>query len=238
MRADQDGRIPVKAFAFLVRGGLGLDVNPFAGNAIVADQVAFLPLGVNDVRVGRVDRWLMAVGKQRDEPVTVANPVDVVRAGRAALGAVVLRAAVNVVERRIVVNGHFVELGYRQVGKKPVGFSKIERLVKPAVGAEHHVFRIGRVKGHGMVVAVLVTVRLSDKGLAAVLADVQRRVHLVDAVELVRTGEDFLVIMGPGAAGQVIAAFLPTLATVCRAPETALTAAEFDGGIHHIGIYR
>ena len=60
--------------------GLGLNVHDLTRGAIDPRQISLLPLGIHDVRVARFNRRLMAIGEQRDEPVRVANAVEIVGA--------------------------------------------------------------------------------------------------------------------------------------------------------------
>ncbi len=83
-----------------------------------------------------IDHRVEAVAEDRHEPVAVANAVNVVGARGASLGRVVLRAAVNVVEGRVVVDRDFVELGDRQVLGVTVRLAAVPRLIKPAVAAD------------------------------------------------------------------------------------------------------
>ena len=70
---------------------------------------------VDDVRIFRIDLALEAVAALDDEPVLIHDAVSTPRPGRAAEREVVLRAAVDVVERPALVAGHIVELRDRQI---------------------------------------------------------------------------------------------------------------------------
>ena len=89
-----------------------------------------------------------------------------------------------------------------------------------------------------MVVAVLVGLAERREALAAVLGEVHPDVHLVDPVELVRRGVDLLVVVRPGAVGEVVAALLPALAAVLGAVEAALLVVGLDRRVDHVGIDR
>ncbi len=52
------------------------------------------------------------------------------------------------------------------------------------------------------------------KVLAAVMRNVQPDIHLVDAIKLMRIGENFLVVVRAGAAGDVVIHFLPGFARI------------------------
>ena len=77
-----------------------------------------------------------------------------------------------------------------------------------------------------------------DEVFAAVLRDVQANVHLVDTIELVRTGEYLLVVVRSGSAGKVVVPFLPGFAAVLRTPKSTFAIGEFDGRVHHIRLLR
>ena len=166
--------------------------------AVVPHQAAVLPLGIDDVRIRGVDHRVEAVAEDGDEPVAVANAVHVVGARRSSLGGVVLGAAVDVVEGRVVVDGDLVELGDRQVRGVAVGLAAIPGLVQSAIAADDQVVRILGIDPEGVIVDVLPALAQRPERLAAVLGDLEQRVHRVDAVEDVGVGDDLLVVLRAG----------------------------------------
>ena len=228
VRADDDGRVPVEAERGIGRAGLRADVDRLVALAVVAEEVAFLPLEVDRVRVGGVDRDRVAVGAVGDRPVEVRDAVPVERARRPHLAAVVLRAAVHVVERQRIVEGQLVELRDGQVLEEAPRLAAVVRFVHAAVAAVEDVVSVARHERHRVVVAVLVLLGHAHERLAAVVRHHQARVHLVDAVERVRVGEDLLVVVRAGAAADERTALLETLALVRRAVEPALVGRGLD----------
>ena len=214
VRADQDGRIPVEAVGRHVFPDLRLDVDDFAGSAVVAYQVALLPVGVDDVRVARLGGRLVAVAEQHHEPVGIAHARDVVGARWAALGVVVLGAAVDRVEGFGVVDRDLVELGHRQVVDEAPGIGVVEGLVQPAVGADQQIVRVVRPKSHCMVVDVLGRIGDRFPAFAAVVGYRGTDVHEIDPVELVRAGVELLVVMRASAAGDPVRHLFPRRAAV------------------------
>ena len=180
----------------------------------------------------------MTVAKQGNEPIGVANADVVVGARRAAVAVVVLRAAVDVVEGLVIVDSHLVILGNRHVVDEAPRLAQIEALVDAAVIAHDQIIVVVRIERHGVMVDVFRIVLEFGKRLAAVLGDVQMHVGLIHAVELVRAREQFLVVVWPGAAGQILAALLPGLAAVGRAPEAAGAVGQLDRCIDHVRINR
>ena len=89
-----------------------------------------------------------------------------------------------------------------------------------------------------MVITVLGFVTETREVRATVFCHVHPHVHLVDAIKLVRTCEQLLVVMRSGATGEIFVHLLPRLAAVSRTPETAGAVVEFDRGIDDIGILR
>ena len=85
MWADQDRSVPIEPFGFLIRSGLWLNINDLASLAVPTYQVTLLPFRVNDIRVGRVCRRLVAVGEDGHVPVAIADAGLVVRAARSLL---------------------------------------------------------------------------------------------------------------------------------------------------------
>ncbi len=136
MGANQNGRVPIETILYFTGFRLRLYINDLTGLAVETDQVALLPFGVNDVGIGRIDGGLVAVAEQGDEPVAIANTVHIISTRRSALGEIILCAAINVIKRLIVINGHFVKLGHREIGKETVILSAVIGLVHTTVGAE------------------------------------------------------------------------------------------------------
>ncbi len=234
--ADQDRRVPVPALRRVARLGLRLDVDVLAGGAVVADEVALLPLAVGDVGVAGLGGGLVAVGTERDVPVVVADAVDGVGARRAALCRVVLGAAVDVVEGLGVVDGHLVELGDREVGDEAPGGREVEALVEPAVGADEQVVGVVGVEGEGVVVGVLVLLGEPTERGATVVGDLDAPVHEVDAVEGVGARHELLVVVRAGGARHRLGHLRPARAAVGRAPDAASAPIELDRGVEDVGL--
>ena len=89
------------------------DTYAFSRLTIIANQSTILPLRIDRIGIFRIDRWIESITKHRDEPITVANPVDIVGARGSTLRGIVLRSAVDVVERFIIGDGDFVKLSDR-----------------------------------------------------------------------------------------------------------------------------
>ena len=97
----------------------------------------------------------MAVAKHGDEPVAVADAARIHRARGAALAVVVLGTAVDIVERRIVVDRDLVELRDGQVVDEAPRRAEVEALVNAAIGADQQVVRIVVAESERVMIAVL-----------------------------------------------------------------------------------
>ena len=236
MRAQDQRRVPVVAQRLLARADHRPDGDRLAAAAVVAAQIAVLGLRVDDVGVLGIDPGLEAVAADGDVPVVVGDAVGAGGARRTAEGEVVLGAAVDVVERLVVVDGDLVELGDRQVGEELPGGAAVTGLVQAAVTADQQAVGVVRVDPHGVVVDVLGDHRHAAEALAAVLGDVQPGVQGVDPVGVLRVGDDLLVVLGT--ARDVVAALLPVGAGVGRAEEAAGVAGRLDDGVQQVGIDR
>ena len=113
MLADKNRRVPIKTFTRFVFTGLRLDMHDLARCSVDTGKVTFLPFGIHDIGISRLRRRLVSISKQRNEPVRISNAVAVIRAGRAALGVIILRPAIDVIERLGVIDGDLIELGDR-----------------------------------------------------------------------------------------------------------------------------
>ena len=154
VRRHDEGRVPVPAHRVSLPGA-GADRRALPGLPVEADDRAVLRHGVDGVRVGRVDARLHAVRAADAAPVAGANAGLVASAGRAAHRAVVLRAAVDVVERGGVVHGDAIELRARERVEVPPGLAAVVRFVEPAVVARDQVQGVGRVEGECVVIDVV-----------------------------------------------------------------------------------
>ncbi len=215
VRAHQQRRVPVPALRRVPLGGLGADHQRLLVPPVSAVEHPLLPHQIEEVRVARVEGDAVAVGAERHIPVLVADAVHVEGARWTVQGALVLQPDQDVEERLAVAERHLVDLRHRQVREVPEGPPLVEGLVQPGVGAHQEVVTVGRVDPQGMVVAVLVVAGL--EGLhrrAAVSGDMEEDVHLVDPVGVEGRGLELLVIVGAGAAGDVVVLPLPALAPV------------------------
>src|SRR6185295_12882056 len=236
VRADDQRRVPVPAQRRLAAARLRLDEDLLAALAVVAAEAAVLRLGVDDVRVLGIHLRLEAVAALGDEPVRIADAVLVVGARRSAEAEVVLGAAVDVVERLVVVEAHAVELRDRQVALEVPARAAVPGLGEAAVAADQQVIGVGGVDPHHVVVDVLVLLAERPEGLAAVLAGLEQHVHGVDAVGIEGIDEQLLIVLR--AVRDVVAALLPTAAGVGRAEEAAGLADGLDDGVDGVRLRR
>ena len=79
--------------------------------------------------------------------------------------------------------------------------------VEATIAADDQVALVIRIDVQRMVVNVLVAFAEPREAAATVFRNLHVRVERIDAIELVRAGEDFLVVLR--AAGNVAAAFAP-----------------------------
>ena len=236
MRADDQCRIPVVAKRVLAGCRLGLDVHQLTALAVVACEAAVLVLRIDDVRVTRFDDGLEAVTENRDVEVGVADAVHTGRARRSAERGIVLRAAVDIVEREIVVGRRLVELRDREVGLELPVRATIPGFVEAPVTAVEHMVRVRGIDPHRVTVHVLVSLGDLAPALAAVLGDVQPGVHGVDAIDIVRIGNQFVVVLRAGA--DVVATFIPACAGVGGTVDASLVALSLDDRVQDVGIRR
>ena len=83
-----------------------------------SSQVSLLRLAVDDIRIFRIDRTVMAIAANGDSPVGIADARVRPRSGRAVLRIVVLRSTDHVIKRFVVVDINLVELSQRQVRRR------------------------------------------------------------------------------------------------------------------------
>src|SRR5262249_54171785 len=115
VRADYERRIPIPTQGIFATANLRLNADALAGALVVANEITVLQLGVNSVRVLRVDLCPESVTALSHPPVAVNNSRGITRARRPAEGKVILRASEDVIERRGVISRYVIELRHRQV---------------------------------------------------------------------------------------------------------------------------
>ena len=234
VRTEDQRRVPVPAIGLLARGLPRLDIRPLAAAPVEAHQAAVLPLAVDNVRIFRVNLRLVAVAANRDEPVFVRDTDAVARARRAAQCGVVLRAAIDVVERRGVVDADAVELRDRQVGLETPVLAAVKTLIHAAVTANEQVVGVARVDPERVIIHVAVLARHALERLPAIFGHVQERIQGVDPVHLARVADDLVVVLGAGRL--VVATLLPGLTTIHGSEEPALVIGRLDDGVDDVRI--
>src|SRR5262249_44790017 len=148
---------------------------------------------------------------------------------------IVLRAAVDVVERSALVDGDVIELGYGQVGHEvPVG-AAVEALVDAAIAADTVVLCILWIDPDNVVVDVAPLLAEAAQRPAAVVAHLHVDAHDVDAVGIFRVDVDAGEVHG--ALIEVVAPF-PGLAAIGRAKHATLLVDGFDAGVDDVRIDR
>src|SRR5260370_25739579 len=111
-------------------GGLGAAVWAVEGNYTAVRQG-----GGDRVRILRIGAAVDSLAALRDEAIGIRYAACVLSARRAAKAVVVLRTAVDVVERLRVIHGNVIELRDRQIGFENPVLALVETLVHDAVAA-------------------------------------------------------------------------------------------------------
>ncbi len=202
--AHQDRCVPVEAFGVLALVRLRHNVHHFAGGEIDPCQCSLLALTIHDVRIARLGGRLMTVPVQNHSPVGILNSLCVVGPRGAAFGAVVLCAAVYVVERFGVIHSHLIELCDGEIFDKAPVLCQIEALIHAAVSADEEVIRVVRTESDGVIVGMLVFFRHAPEGLAAVVGDLYADIHEVKSIELMRRSVQLLIVVRPRGSGDCV----------------------------------
>src|SRR5260370_26127195 len=113
--------------------GLRLDGHALAGSPVEANDTAVLHGGVDRVRILRIGAAVESIAALRDEAIGIRYAACVLSARRAAKAVVVLRTAVDGVERLRVIHGNVIELRDRQIGLENPVLALVETLVHDAV---------------------------------------------------------------------------------------------------------
>src|SRR5207302_616355 len=119
----------------IVLAGLGLNGYPLARAAVETHQAAVLHGGVDGVRIFRIGASVESITAVCDEAIGIGDADGVLGPRRTAEAEVILRAAVDVVERLGIIDRDIVKLRDRQVGLENPILAFVERFVDAAVTA-------------------------------------------------------------------------------------------------------
>ena len=169
-------------------------------------------------------------------PVGILNAVWVVCARGTALGIVVLRSSVDVVERLGIIHRQLVELSHRQIGDKTPGPGQIEGFIKPAIGSDHQIIRIVLFEGDRMVIRMLVLLAHSVECLSSIVGYLHPHIDQIQSTLLMGRCIEFLIIMRPSGSGNRRRTLFPAVAAVGGTKHTSCAPIQFDGRIDHIRV--
>ena len=235
MRADQKRRIPVEDVRRIARFGARFDIDILTAESIMPHEPTVLPLTVHDVGVFVVDLRLKAVAAHRDEPVFVRYRTAS-GARRHAQRIVVLRSAIDVIERLGIIDADAIELRQRQIRFVLPVCGAVPRLVHTAITPDDHVRCIVRINPQRVVIDMAVAPLRTRETLAAIGCDHQERIEDVNLIYIMRIAHDLVVVHRRGCRSAV--ALRPALASIGGTEESAFAFLRFDHGIDHIRIGR
>jgi hypothetical protein len=233
VRAEHQRAVPVPPRRRLALAGHRLNLHPLAGLAVVPADHAVLQHPVYGVRVGRIDLAVEPVAALDHEPVLVHDPVLRPRPRRAAEREVVLRTAVDVVERPALVARHVVKLGDGQVRFVSPVRGPVEALVDPAVAPDEVVLGILRVDPDLVIVDVLPLLAQRAERPPAVVGHPDEDVHHVQPVLVGGIDDQVRVVLRLGVER---VALLPGDAPVGTAEDAPLR--RLDDGVDHVRVGR
>ena len=195
MRTDDERRIPVPFVVVLTAFGVRHNKNAFLCAAVIARETAVLVLSVEDIGIGRIELWLVAIATEHDVPVGIRNAMNDGRSRGRAERIVVLGTAAHIVEGLRVVRLNAVELRDREISHVSPCRTAVPAFVNAAVAADIEVFRVFRIDPQCMIVDVTPLQGQRCKRLAAVLRLVCKRVQRVDAIRVEWIDDEFIVVL-------------------------------------------
>ncbi len=206
MRAHENRRIPIPAKRRFVRAFGGNDVNSFAGFYVVANKFAALKFGVNGVVIFRVNRGTEAIATLGGKPIGVDDSAFAASARGAANAGIILRAAVDVIERSVGVGDDIVKLSERKIFRVAPCAAAVVTFVEAAVAADHDVLAIVGVNPDDVIIHVFALRVQPADGAAAVIGCLDDEIHHVDAFRIIRIGKNGAVVLGRRAE-EIVASF-------------------------------
>ena len=229
VRADDQRRVPVPAQRRLALGVDGLDADAAAGLAVVAHHSPALRFRVHGVGIGRIDARNKSIAAGGDVPVRVHDAVHIARSRRAAPAEVILRAAVDVIKRRGVIDVDIVELKRRQVRFELPELAAVVGFVDAAVAADEDVIGVARIHPDGVRIDVLVAVAQHSNGASAIVGHAEIRIRGVEFFGILGIGDDLAVVHRRAFKCRTP---LPRFAAVGRSVEGALIVRGLDLRVH------
>src|SRR3954452_10532729 len=136
MRTDDERCVPIVSLRLDVFALDRIDVEPLAGQLVETHDATVLTLGVNDVRICRIDDRVKSITAVRCVPIGIHYPGLISRPCRTAQRVVVLRTPVDVVEGNIVIYVDVVELRDRQIRLELPASTAVKALVHAAVATD------------------------------------------------------------------------------------------------------
>src|ERR1051325_8762546 len=169
VRAEDERRIPVPARRIFVAAGLWLNADALARAFVEANDHAVLQRRINGIRIFRIDLRTETIAAIGDEPVGIDDARRAASARWTTKAEVVLRAAVDVVERLRVVGGDVVKLRHRKVLFEVPVLAAIVTLVNAAVATDEVMIGVRRLDPDVVIVDVLVLLPKTAQRAAAIV---------------------------------------------------------------------
>ena len=180
----------------------------------------------------------MPIAADGDLPITVTDPLNISCSRRPILRIVVLCATSDVIERIVVIDGHFVKLRQRQIWAEQPCPAVIIGTVNATVAAHQKKILVGGVKSNRVIVYVLVAAFDIDPRVSVVFTPHEIVVCLIQHTKPVGISPQLLVVVRSRSTGDKVIGFGPTGTFVVAAPETTFSTRQFDCGIDIVVLLR
>src|SRR5262245_44280817 len=169
MRADDERRVPVPPKRIIIATGLRLNRDTLAGALVETGESAVLRLGVDRIRIFLIYLRAKTIASVGNKPIGIRDPGSAPCAGWTTKTEVVLRTAINVVERLRVVSRDVVEPCNWKVLFEIPGLAAIKTLINTAVAADEIVIGIVGIDPDVVIIDVLVAFAEPSQRAAAVV---------------------------------------------------------------------
>ena len=237
MRTDDDRRIPIPAQRCFAGGRFRLNIDALTRLAIKPHQPAVLPFGIDDVWILGINCCKEAITAHGHKPIGIGDAVGAGGTRGTTQCVVVLRAAIDVVERRAFIHRHTVELCHRQVRLVMPVCTAIPGFINAAIVAVDQMIGVGGVNPQRMIINVLVFFTETLPGFSAVFSHVIEGIHRVHPIRVFRIGYQLLVILRT--AGHIVSHPVPAFTAIIRTIyPTFFRIRCFNNGVNHIWVSR
>ena len=152
MWAGKKRSIPIPTVFIFTFSGFRLQTGRFTCRFIKTNQASVLRLGVDNIRVIRINGTFKTITTVGYKPIGVWNSVFIACPRWATQAEIILRTTIHIVERLRIVDRHLIKLNDWQVGFIFPRFGAIPCFIDSAITTIQHVIGVGGIDPQHVIV--------------------------------------------------------------------------------------